>query len=328
MSSSAKPVISFPLDRVNFVPTFTILVSADHPDPGVNFNGYLLRRRVVSGSLGTYEFFNAGTNLWQAGTITNTVTAFAPLTTLSIGGFGFTSGTRYQMDIQLRDTAAVMSPVSDAVIAVPVASGTPVVTQPAAAISASRPKIAWVFTPGATGAKQVYWRVLIHEDTVGNIYWDSVYRYDPSRISIVSEKDLRSGHNYYFGLVIVDENGIAVASNPASAGPYLCTLNLPAAPSVTITPEPALGTMFIDATSAFNLLTIDTADMIASLGDWQDIKNADGTLDTTVFLLGTGSLRITAAGKSYGFLDTESGTFANEDTLYADYAAEIASMEP
>lgn len=328
MSSPAKPVITFPLDRVNFIPAFTIQVSADHPDPGVNFNGFLLRRRQVSSTLGAYEYFNNGTLAWQAGTITNTVTAFAPLTTLSIGGYGFTSGVRYQMDVQLRDTAAVMSPVSDAVIAVPVAAGTPVITQPAGAITASRPKIAWVFTPGATGAKQVYWRVLIHEDTVGNIYWDSVYRYDPSRISIISEKDLRTGHNYYFGLIIVDENGMEVGNSPASAGPYTCTLNLPAAPAVTITPEPALGTMFIDATSAFNLLSIDTADMITGIGDWQDIKNADGTWDTTVAYLGTGSMRITAAGASYAYIDANSTDYADEDADYATYATEIATMEP
>jgi hypothetical protein len=326
MSLPSKPKLTFPLDRVPFVNAFTILANADHPDPGVSFNGYLLRRRLVSGTLGTYEYFNGST--WQAGTVTVTVTAFAPLASVSIAGNTFTSGSRYQMDIQLRDTAAAMSPVSDAIIVMPLAVGSVAVTQPAGAFTASRPKVAWNYTAPASGSKQVFWRAIAYETSTATAIWDSGYRYDPDKISCSIEADCKTGFNYYFQVSLYDENNLSV--NSTIVGPYLCTLNLPAAPNVSFTPEPTNGSMLIEVASAFNLLTPDTADLITigSLGDWSDVKNANAAYDNTIANIGTASLRVTAAGKSYGYLDTESGTFGNEDTLYTDYEAERTSMEP
>lgn len=329
MSNPAKPKITFPLDRIPFVNTFNFLAVGDHPDANANFGGFLLRRRAVSSVLGTYEYYNAGSSSWQAGTITNSVATFAPLSTLVIGGFGFTSGTRYQVDIQLRDTPGlVMSVFSDPVIIMPLAIATIAVTQPVGAFTASRPKIAWNYTAPAAGTRQVFWRTIVYEDSTSNVFWDSGYRYDPERISAIMEADCRTGHTYYFQMSIYDENNIAVGS--PIVGPFTCTLNLPAAPTVAFTPEPSKGTMLVEVTSAFNLLSTDTADMITagSIGGWSDVKNANSTYDNTVFNIGTASLRITAAGKSYGYLDTESGTYGNEDTLYTDYQAEITSMEP
>jgi hypothetical protein len=328
MSAPAKPKISFPLDRIPLVNAFTVNVAADHPDAGVNFNGYVLRRRVVSGTLGAYEFWNATTPAWQVGTVTNTVTAFAPNATLAISGPTWVSGTRYQIDVTLRDTAAAVSAFSDAIIIVPTAIGSFAVTQPSANFTASRPKIAWAYTPPAAGTKYLYWRVIVYEDATSSVYWDSGYRYDPDRISVIMEKDCRSTHNYYFQVTTVDENNLNVGSS--IVGPYLCTLNLPSAPTVNFTPEPNNGTMLVEVISAFNLLSGNTADVlvVGSIGDWSDVKNADTTYDNTTANIGIASLRITAAGKSYGFLDTESTTFTAEDTLYATYSSEIVSMEP
>jgi hypothetical protein len=328
MSIPPKPKIINPLDRVPTVNAFTVQVVGDHPDPGKNFNGYVLRRRLVSGTLGAFEWWNAGTGLWIGSALTNSVTAFAPLSTLSIAGTTWTSGSRYQVSVQLQDTSAAISPSSDFVIFMPLDVGTLTITQPAGAFTASRPKVAWNYVAPTAGTRPVFWRVFVYEDTIGNFLWDSGYRYDPDRISVVLEADCRSGHNYYFQVTCYDENNLSLSS--ASAGPYLCTLNLPAAPTVAFTPEPLTGSMLVEVASAFNLLSTDTADLITvgSIGGWTDVKNANATYDNTIFNIGTASLRITAAGKSYGYLDTESGTFGNEDTLYSDYNAEITSMEP
>jgi hypothetical protein len=328
MTNPAKPKITFPLDRVPFVNAFSILANADHADPGVGFNAYILRRRLVSGTLGSYEYFSQAGSTWGGTTVTNVVSTFNPLASLSIGGFGFTSGNRYQLDIQLRDTNGGFSPNSDPIIVMPLPIGGAAVTQPGGAFTASRPRIAWNYTPAANNAKQVFWLAAAYEDSTSNVLWNSGYRYDPDKISCVIEADCKTGHNYYFGVTLYDENNLSIVS--PIVGPFLCTLNLPAAPNVAFTPEYDTGTMLIEASSAFNLLSVDTADLITvgSIGDWQDVKNANSTYDNTIANIGLASLRITAAGKSYGFLDTESGTFGNEDTLYTDYNAEITSMEP
>lgn len=326
-STPPKPKITSPLDRVPIVNAFSFKMYADHPDPGVNYNAYRLYRQALSPTAGLVETWNATTSTWSTTLTTNTVTPFAPLSTLTVGGIGFTSGTRYKIQVSFNDTNSQASPQSDPIIIMPMPTGTCTITQPAANFTASRPRVAWNFVSSGAG-KQVFWRVIVYEDNTSTIFWDSGYRYDPDKMSCVIEADCRTGHNYYFQMSIYDENNLSIGS--AIAGPYLCTLNLPAAPSVAFTTDPAGGTMLVEVTSAFNLLSVDTADLltVGGIGGWTDVKNANATYDPTIANIGTASLRITAAGKSYGYLDTESGTFGNEDTLYGTYNDEINSMEP
>lgn len=239
----------------------------------------------------------------------------------------------YQWSIATRDGNGYASPFANDRLLVSTALPVVTVTAPTGTQASSRPTVNWTYAQ-ANGIGQGTWRIRVFtaaqygiggfDPATSPATWDSGEIEGPYDWTKVIGTDLANSTTYR-AYMQVSSTGAEYSAWAYSQ--FTMSLALPTPPTVVVTSEPDYGRAKIVLRADFNLLTDEQADLEGGTTvGWAGLQNANIINSTAQASGGTHSMLITASGQTYSQLDTNYGLYSDEDTAFADFAAQTASM--
>lgn len=264
---------------------------------------------------------------------------FCPYNTTAVQNVSITlanwpSRVTYQWSIATQDAAGNASPfATDRVL---VSTKVPVVTVPAPTGSqtTSRPTVTWTYSQEDAFPQSEYQVKIYSAAQYGAggfsadtslATWESGWIVSSTAWSKLIEFDLANGVSYR-AYVQVKESGSLKSAWIYSS--FSMNLALATAPTITRTLEPTLGRAKVQIKADFNLLTDEQADLEGgTTTGWLPTNNcALSNVNTQSSGGSLRSMKITASGQTYNQLDGNYAVYTNEDTAFADFTAQTASM--
>jgi hypothetical protein len=133
------------------------------PNPGDTQGSYAVSRQIGAGAL---AYWRASDSTWQVAEVQNT----SGTTALTLpAAWGADADANHSYRVKTWDAGGLASPYSDAVVVIPSAVVTPVITAPTAAqvITTNQVTITW------TSASETAWRIRLTQTSGGSVTYDS-----------------------------------------------------------------------------------------------------------------------------------------------------------
>lgn len=284
---------------------------------------YAVRRRAMTPSIGSYEYWNGTT--WQASeyfltgssSVLNGVTASITITT------GWTTDKIYQWSVKCRNLAAEASSYADDnLIQIHAA---PAMTVTVSSTSVSRPKIQWVWS-GASGYYMRSYRIAIYTAAVqgasgfdaSSAEWQALAtflsdtKYGSNDWYMDVTEDLASGTQYYVYYLTEDTAGLS--SGWVNGTNFTPSYTAVPPPAITLTRDEESGVVACVVRSSFNLLSDEASIFTTGIESWVGSLNCETSWDSV-----NSRLKMKVGGMSYAALDAAHTTFAATDTAYTTF---------
>lgn len=329
MVAPRKPDFTFPYNGSGITPNDNVIAGVfHHPAPGIDMASYALRRRPMTPTIGAYTYWNGTT--WT--TISWVATAVGPEEAFTDDNIdGFTAGVTYQLALATKDENGEAGPFCQDIVVVCSALPEVDLTAPTGVQDLSRPYVTWVYDTDNVDTQLAYEIVLFTAAqygaggfdpdvalAAGGYAWYSGYKVDSEAWRVPIGTDLDNGVTYRVYLRVT--SSVGQVSTWEVSGDISLNPDPPPAPTVVVTPVPALGVFMIDARSSFNLLSDEDVDL-TTMGSWEATAQAELTQPVS------GELLVTVQGASFAFMDSVSTTFADAQADYPTFADSIAVRE-
>lgn len=300
---------------------FRSVVAGDH------MATYAIRRRQMSPSVGSYEYWNGtiwvGSEAFVAGPSGGGTEVKDGMTHSVAISTGWTNDRIYQWAVKCRNAATEASAYSeDILVQVHVV---PSMALTVSSSTISRPRLSWVWA-GASGYYQKSYQLCVYTAAVqsspgfdaSSAVWQALATWNSGKIYSATDwnkyigADLVSGTQYYVYYRTEDNSDLSSGwVNGMNFTPSYTTVP---APSLTLTPDEANGVVSVTARSSFNLLDDNHSIFTAGIGNWIGSLNCETSWNSTL-----GKLLITCGGRSYAALDTAYALFSDMDTALTTF---------
>lgn len=299
------PVLVAPADASteNLAAGFTFDWTFSDPDAGDTQSAYAFRRKIVGAP--SYEYWNAGTGLWQGTEVWNT--GVGSEVTFAAGKW--TNATSYQWSVATKDAAGVAGPYATDRTVTASQPAIVTVTAPSGTVtSSSRPPVTWSVSDPDGDAQETY-QVKIESGAYGTTPGAGTAVLDSGEVSSVTARawtptaDLTNGVTYR---VFVRVKTAGQYSAWASTT-FTLSLSPPAVPTFTLTDDPANGRVVVAVQGVDNLLTANQASLETDTTGWAAVANCTIARSTLHAADGSASLELSSVAAGNMTADTSTG---------------------
>jgi hypothetical protein len=205
-------------------------------DPTDTQSAYALRRQIGAGA---FAWWRASDSTWQAVETFNT-SGTTSLTLASAWAAG--TDANYTFNVKTRDSGALDSPYSAAMVLVPSVKANPTISTPTAAqvLTTNYVSVSW------TVSEQKQYRVQLATNPGGVQVYDSGYRNDSAATSFVPPYDLPDNSGWTVSLTTTNLEGLASTVQTRN---FTVDFIEPATPTLVATPSTANGWIALAVTN-------------------------------------------------------------------------------
>jgi hypothetical protein len=265
-------------------------VESTFNDPGDTISGIYIRRKIVGAP--SYEYYNSATGLWQ-GTESKIVQVSDDFT---FPASKWTNGNNYQWSMAHEDSLNQKGAyASDFTLTASTPPTTTVTGPTGTVVDTTTPSVTWTRTDPEGNTFQAY-EVIVEFGAYGATPGAGTEIYDSGQVNSTATTQavstpLTNGTTYraFVRTKAGDQWG------PWAFSTFTMGLNVPAEPTLTLTPEPAAGRMRIDVQGRDNLLTTNQASAEVDTTGWAVVAGSFAALtrSTTFALDGSASFLLT-----------------------------------
>jgi hypothetical protein len=254
---------------------------------------YALSRQIGAGAL---TYWNASNSTWGATEIIN-VSGTSSVTLTA--GWAAATDAAYTFRVKTRDSGALESPYSAALVLTPSAKVDPTIVTPTAAqvLSTNYVNVSW------TVAEQKAWRIALLTNPGGEIYYSSGWQADPVTTSDIPP--YRFADNTGWTVHVQTRNNEGLPSTIAARN-FTVDYIEAAVPTVAITPVPASGWFSVAIT---NPTPVGTQPAIQTVDLWRRAAAPNPTLNANPSFDGNTTGYVVGGGGTAGTLTYSTAQF-------------------
>lgn len=328
MTAPFAPVLTSPASKSASASPLTLKAKHRTGAAGDPATAVAIRRRVMTPSVGSYEYWN-GTS-WVGSEAFNAITSLFDSQTYEFtNGTSWTTNQTYQWTMRFRNGASEAGPYApDSLVHV---HAVPSMAVTVSGLGGSRPLLSWVSTI-ASGFYQAQYQLAIYTDAVKTstgfnpadpawqalATWISPIGYGSADYQKRIGADLVSGVLHWAYYNLTDSGGLA--SGWTSGTSFTPSFTAFPAPTLTLTPDLVNGKVDFLVRSAFNLLSENQSSFTTGIDGWV------GTLNCQAEFPNNGTLLLRAGGMSYNAMDAAYSDINANDTAFASYTAQAAAQ--
>lgn len=302
---------------------------------------YAIRRRIMTPTVGAYEWWNGTTWVGSETFLTGPVApnAVKDGMTYSVTMGSWTTDRVYQWSVKTRNAAVEASPYSDDLLVQ--VHNLPYMAVSFSSAVVSRPSISWVWY-GSAGFYQKTYRFAVYANSIPGMagfdpalpYWQAqavwimpARKYSATDWKVTIDADLVSGTTYLAYYETSDNSDLfssSAGSTWVSNGSVTPSFTAVPAPTLVATPDVVNGVMGLVVRSSFNLLADNSSIFTGGIDNWIGSLNCQTQWNSSL-----AKLECVCGGMSYAAMDVAYTTFAAGDTAFANFNAEkVAQAAP